>query len=280
MATRIRTIRPELWESNQLGCLPVLVRLLFIGLMSLADDDGRGLADQRFLMGRLHPFAEDLSTNDVGEALVKMAVPPVKGKPLVVLYEADGKQYYWLPGFTTHQRINRARPSSLPPPPGWDPSKHRQVVAPKPPAAGAPPPRRLVRPLSKPPAKPPEKPVATVTQTNGHKTNQQLIVETFAANRGVDIENTAIRDRFFKSNGAAAVELDNLCAGNLGMAKQAITDVARYLDACVVEYKATNGQKGIGDWRHLEAVNNNFVKWKTVFDKNLATESTQEPARG
>lgn len=39
------------------------------------------------------------------------------GKPHVVFYKVDGRIYYWLPGFSKHQRVDRKYPSQFPEPP-------------------------------------------------------------------------------------------------------------------------------------------------------------------
>lgn len=40
---RIRSLKPVIWESEKVGRMSALSRLNFIGLISLADDHGRGL---------------------------------------------------------------------------------------------------------------------------------------------------------------------------------------------------------------------------------------------
>ena len=59
-----------------------------------------------------------------------------------------------------------------------------------------------------------------------------------------------------------------MCSGNLAIALQSLEDIARYMDTLVEEHKRTSGQKGVAEWRHLEAVCNNWLKWKVVYDRN------------
>lgn len=112
MAPRIRSIKPILWDSESLGRCSVLARLTFLGMISMADDDGRGRADVRYLLGRIHTYA-----NDVTEGQLQAAVEELRASRCVVLYAAGPAHYYYLPGWRGNQLINRPTPSVLPPPP-------------------------------------------------------------------------------------------------------------------------------------------------------------------
>jgi uncharacterized protein (DUF3820 family) len=106
---RIRTIKPSLWESEKLGRLSVLARLNFIGLISLADDEGRGRGEKRFLIGHLHPYADAISETDFANSLDEL-----EREGLVAFYTVDKARYYALPGFVAHQYINRPQASTIP----------------------------------------------------------------------------------------------------------------------------------------------------------------------
>lgn len=114
---RIRTIKPEMWESQRLGRLSVTARLTFVGLISLADDEGRGRGGLRFLMGRLHPYAPDVTEGALRAALAELAGE--RPRPFAVFYEADGGEFYALPGWA-HQYIEKPKGSELPPPPATE----------------------------------------------------------------------------------------------------------------------------------------------------------------
>lgn len=109
---RIRTIRPELLDSEKLGSLSILARLTFIGLISLADDDGRGRGDPKFLLCRIHPYAKDVGLAELNKALIEL-----EKTTLVCLYKVSDSHYYQLPGWREHQKIDRPRKSLLPPNP-------------------------------------------------------------------------------------------------------------------------------------------------------------------
>jgi len=114
---RIRTIKPDFWKHEQLGRLSFGARLTFVGLWSLADDEGRGRADTEHLWGQLHSYTP-LSTKALWKRILSelKAVKDDRG-PLVIFYKAAGAAYYWIPGFKRQQRIDEPSPSKFPPPP-------------------------------------------------------------------------------------------------------------------------------------------------------------------
>jgi hypothetical protein len=109
---RIRTIKPESWQDENLGGrVGRDARLLFWVLVSLADDDGRFRALPSLIVGHGYPYDDDALT------LLPRWLDELAGAGLVVLYAVDGMRYGALPGFTEHQRIDRPSPSDLPTPP-------------------------------------------------------------------------------------------------------------------------------------------------------------------
>jgi len=98
------------------------------------------------------------------------------------------------------------------------------------------------------------------------KSPQQLLIEHFAKNRGVDLSNLAAQDRFFKQHCTAATELLALSGEKLDMACQAVEDIARYLDELVQK-------KTIEEWSNLAAINNHFLKWKAIYDSRTRTHA-------
>src|SRR4029077_4725218 len=110
---RIRSIKPELFMSPQVMNVGPLARLLFIGLISQADDDGRGSADPRKLKGLIFSGDDAISAADVAEMLEELLL-----QDLGVLY--DGVKHgrlYALPSWGSHQYVERPRPSVYPAPP-------------------------------------------------------------------------------------------------------------------------------------------------------------------
>jgi hypothetical protein len=108
---RIRTLKPEIWMSPQVMNLSVHSRLLFIGLITQADDAGRGTADARRLKAAI--FGGD----DCTSADVRRWLDEVSAQGLAVIYESPSHGIlYQLPSWKQHQSIDRPRNSAYPPP--------------------------------------------------------------------------------------------------------------------------------------------------------------------
>ena len=85
-----------------------MARLAFIALWCEADKEGRLVWKPKTIKLRYFP-ADDCDISELAQEL--------HGQDLIHLYEADGKQYCWIPGFQKHQVINnRERESELPAP--------------------------------------------------------------------------------------------------------------------------------------------------------------------
>lgn len=109
---------PCLWDDPDVGSLKMPARLLFIGLISLADDEGRGVADPRQLKKQIFGF-DDCTSIDVDIWLKELSTQ-VKN---VLLYEKDGKQYYFLANWERYQKISHPSPSRIPAPNGSAPTR-------------------------------------------------------------------------------------------------------------------------------------------------------------
>jgi hypothetical protein len=108
---RIRTIKPEIWEDEVLGRTSVHARLLFVGLISQADDEGRLRGASQRISAAVFPY-DEFSAKKVDNWLAEL-----ERAGLIVRYETKGQRFVALPNFPVHQRINRATSSKLPPPP-------------------------------------------------------------------------------------------------------------------------------------------------------------------
>lgn len=108
---RKRMIDPDFWSDEKLGLCNRDERLLFMGLISNADDEGRGRANFKLIKSTIFPYDEDLSSEDIQKMLLSLS----KLK-LVIFYEVDSQEFYFLPNFLKHQNINRPTPSKLPVP--------------------------------------------------------------------------------------------------------------------------------------------------------------------
>jgi hypothetical protein len=108
---RIRTIKPELWQDEKVGGLSRDARLLFIGLVTMADDEGRLRALPAVILGHCLPYDTDALRK------VEAWLAEVAASGLVTRYVVDGNPYVQINGWTRHQVINRPTRSDLPPAP-------------------------------------------------------------------------------------------------------------------------------------------------------------------
>src|ERR1039458_1776072 len=124
---RIRSLKPEIFCSPQIMNVSRDARLLLVGLITQADDEGRGSADPRKLRATVFPGDEDMTPLRIGELLAELG-----RETLVQLYSAtEHCNVYALPTWRRHQRIDRPSASSYPPPPATDhedPTKNRRSI--------------------------------------------------------------------------------------------------------------------------------------------------------
>lgn len=110
---RIRTVKPDYWGDPKTARLSLPARLLFIGLLTEADDEGRFLASGKKLAGSLFPNDEDVTPKKVLGWLDEL-----EAVGFVARYSSDGVEYAHIPAFTVHQKISHPTPSRLPNPSG------------------------------------------------------------------------------------------------------------------------------------------------------------------
>lgn len=108
---RIRTIKPSFWGDDEVCRLPWDARLLLIGIISLADDDGRFIASQQSVCGYVFPHEE------ITPARFRKLMTSITDTGIVVLYESAGRRYGCLPKWRKHQKISHPQRSPLPDPP-------------------------------------------------------------------------------------------------------------------------------------------------------------------
>jgi hypothetical protein len=109
---RIRTIKPAFWGDDKTSQLSRDARLLFVGLISMADDDGRFLASHSAIAGYVFPNDEDITPKRLAAWLDEIA-----SLKLIILYTCGRVRYGTIPKYRRHQRISRPTPSVLPLPP-------------------------------------------------------------------------------------------------------------------------------------------------------------------
>lgn len=106
-----RMITSDIWFNEKVASLPDAGRLLFIGIFSNADDDGRLKASAKFLKAHIFPYDDDKTLKLIKELRDKCAQVD-----LIRLYTNDKEEFLDIPGWVEHQHIRKDRytPSTLP----------------------------------------------------------------------------------------------------------------------------------------------------------------------
>lgn len=112
---RIRTIKPEFWDSDDVTALPLEDRLLFVGLWSYVDDDGVGRDEDHLIIAAL--FARDMYEHPRRTvARVSRGLAHLAEAGLIVRYEVGGRAYLAVTGWARHQKVDRPKASRYPSP--------------------------------------------------------------------------------------------------------------------------------------------------------------------
>lgn len=109
---RIRTIKPEWPQDEAIGSVSREARLLYLGLTSQADDEGRLRGGLPLLRAQIYPYDTDLQLPELERWLDEL-----EPQRLITRYEVDGKPYISLPRWADEQRVDRPTTSRFPEPP-------------------------------------------------------------------------------------------------------------------------------------------------------------------
>lgn len=101
-------IDPSMWINEDFGTLSMLGKLIFIGLFSNADDEGKGKASPAYIKAVLFPYNDDLRIADVEKTLLE-----ISSKMSVIFYSCDGNMYYTLTSWNTFQKIDKPSESKI-----------------------------------------------------------------------------------------------------------------------------------------------------------------------
>ena len=100
-----RIIKESLCTSEKIAALKDFEFRLWIGLITQADDAGRGDARPAILKGRVFPLRDAVTIRNISDGLHALATVH-----LIDLYTVDGRPFYWLPSWSKHQRIRDCKP--------------------------------------------------------------------------------------------------------------------------------------------------------------------------
>ena len=105
---RIRTIKPELPQSESMGKVSRDARLLFILTWTLADDEGRLRGSSRMLASLLFPYDDD------APKLIDGWIDELVREDCLQVYSVDGATYMQIAKWLNHQKIDKPSRSKIP----------------------------------------------------------------------------------------------------------------------------------------------------------------------
>ena len=103
-------IDPTIWADEDFGRLSTEAQVLFIGIISNSDDEGRLPGNPMFLASVIFPFRGYTKIR-----ATKVRDEVISSMQSVKLYEIDGKEYIELEKFSVYQSIDKPSPSKYPP---------------------------------------------------------------------------------------------------------------------------------------------------------------------
>lgn len=105
---RIRTIKPEFWDSPDTISASLRARLLYIAMWGWADDYGIGDGN----LGRLINYA--FPGDDIPASDFPTLASEVQRSFAVRFYTYLGRPYYWIPTWENHQRTEKKAKQRIP----------------------------------------------------------------------------------------------------------------------------------------------------------------------
>lgn len=100
---------PSIWSSEDFNSLDTLGRLIWIGMISNADDVGIGPAKAVYLKSIIFPYDDCIRTADIDKAL-----DDISAKMSVIFYAHNEREYYFLYKWKQWQKVDRPRPTTFP----------------------------------------------------------------------------------------------------------------------------------------------------------------------
>jgi hypothetical protein len=105
---RIRTVKPDIWKSEQISDVSIEARLTFLGLITQADDYGRMKGSPKLVRSLVFPY-DEYTVQNITEWLREL-----HENDLIRWYTVKGKQFIELPTWGDHQRVSHPTDSVLP----------------------------------------------------------------------------------------------------------------------------------------------------------------------
>lgn len=108
-----RILNSNIWSNENFASMPPMARLLQIGIINMADDQGRMKAHPAYLRSHIFPY-DDVDVEDI-----TMWLSTIESHGTAALYEVDGKAYLQLLNWWEYQTPSFAAPSAYPRMDGW-----------------------------------------------------------------------------------------------------------------------------------------------------------------
>ena len=122
--SRIRSIKPTFWVSEQVIACDAMTRLLFIGMWNFADDYGRMPFSPVSIKAQVLP-GDNIPIEEIRRMVLKLCEVG-----LILIYSANGKEYIEITGWS-HQKIDKRQAAKYPAPfTGEAPTAADQTPAP------------------------------------------------------------------------------------------------------------------------------------------------------
>jgi hypothetical protein len=114
MSGRIRTVKPEWLEDQQMGKASDAARLVSVGLILLADDYGNGRGHPAYIASSVWTYTLD----DGREQRAERALAELAEIGFIDLYSVGGQKYFHIRNWAKHQKVkNPGKPRVTPPAP-------------------------------------------------------------------------------------------------------------------------------------------------------------------
>lgn len=103
---RNRMIKPDFWSDEKTGNLSDRAKLLYIGMLNFADDEGLIRYNPTYLRSCIFPY-HDILIKDIKTTLKEL-------EQFLYVYTVNNQTYARLKNFKRHQVINKPQPTKLP----------------------------------------------------------------------------------------------------------------------------------------------------------------------
>ena len=121
-----RMIDPAFFESELVADLTMRQRVFVIGMIAIADDQGRMKGSARWLKSKIFPY-DDISPDEIESDLADIQ----KRNDTIMVYDVGPRRYIQLVNWWNYQGLQWAKESKHPAPPEWADKIRQMIYKPK-----------------------------------------------------------------------------------------------------------------------------------------------------